>query len=58
MDYRDTINLPKTDFQMKAELPKREPEILKKWEEIGIYGFLLDKGKKAEKSYQEDEKDL
>jgi isoleucyl-tRNA synthetase len=35
MDYKDTLNLPKTDFPMKADLPKREPQILKKWE--GLY---------------------
>ncbi|WP_448587432.1 isoleucine--tRNA ligase [Thermocrinis sp.] len=34
MDYKDTLNLPKTDFPMKADLPKREPEILKKWESL------------------------
>ncbi len=32
MDYKDTVNLPKTDFPMKANLPQREPEILKEWE--------------------------
>ncbi|MBN2255904.1 MAG: isoleucine--tRNA ligase, partial [Deltaproteobacteria bacterium] len=37
MDYKDTLNLPKTDFSMKANLAKREPEMLKKWDEIGLY---------------------
>ena len=37
MDYKETLNLPKTSFSMKANLAKREPEILKKWEEMGIY---------------------
>ncbi|HQR30220.1 MAG TPA: class I tRNA ligase family protein, partial [Anaeromyxobacteraceae bacterium] len=32
MEYKDTVNLPKTDFPMKANLPQREPEILKEWE--------------------------
>ncbi|MFB3884679.1 MAG: isoleucine--tRNA ligase, partial [Thermodesulfobacteriota bacterium] len=40
MDYRQTLNLPKTDFPMKANLAKREPEILKTWEEKGIYRQL------------------
>jgi len=31
MDYKDTINLPKTDFPMKASLAQREPEMLKQW---------------------------
>ena len=37
MDYKDTLNLPKTDFPMKARLSKREPELLKRWEEMDIY---------------------
>ncbi len=37
MDYKNTLNLPHTDFPMKANLAQREPEMLKKWEEIGIY---------------------
>ncbi len=40
MDYRQTLNLPKTDFPMKANLAKREPEIQKAWEERGIYRQL------------------
>ncbi|MCL3882074.1 isoleucine--tRNA ligase [Marivita sp. GX14005] len=42
-DYKDTLNLPKTDFPMRAGLPKREPEWLEKWEKIGIYERLRDK---------------
>lgn len=41
MDYRDTLNLPKTDFPMKANLPKREPDILKMWEARDIYGKMV-----------------
>ncbi|MBT8072260.1 MAG: class I tRNA ligase family protein, partial [Xanthomonadales bacterium] len=37
MDYKDTINLPKTAFPMKANLANREPGILKQWEEMGLY---------------------
>lgn len=37
MDYNQTLNLPKTDFPMKANLPQREPEIQKYWEEKQIY---------------------
>jgi len=37
MDYRDTLNLPQTDYPMRGNLPQREPEILKKWEERNIY---------------------
>lgn len=38
MDYRETLNLPQTDFPMRGNLPQREPDILKKWEETNIYG--------------------
>jgi len=37
MDYKETLNLPQTDFPMKANLAQREPEMLKNWEEMGIY---------------------
>jgi len=37
MDYKDTLNLPRTDFPMKADLVTREPERLKKWEADGLY---------------------
>ncbi len=37
MDYKDTLNLPRTDFAMKADLVTREPERLKKWEAARLY---------------------
>jgi isoleucyl-tRNA synthetase len=40
-NYKSTLHLPKTDFPMKANLPKREPEILKRWEEMDLYGEIL-----------------
>ena len=40
MDYKATLNLPKTSFPMKANLTEREPEILRSWEERGIYHKL------------------
>src|SRR6266404_31392 len=36
-NYKDTINLPRTDFPMKANLAAREPELLKKWDEARLY---------------------
>jgi isoleucyl-tRNA synthetase len=39
-DYKDTLNLPKTDFPMRGNLPKREPEILKHWQDLNIYQRL------------------
>jgi isoleucyl-tRNA synthetase len=40
MRYRDTLLLPKTDFPMKADLPKREPQWLARWQSLGVYGRL------------------
>ncbi len=37
VDLKKTVNLPKTDFPMKANLPAAEPKILSRWEEIGLY---------------------
>lgn len=45
MEYKDTLNLPKTDFPMKANLAQREPEILKGWSEKGVYEQLETEGK-------------
>ena len=42
-DYNNTLNLPKTDFPMRAGLPKREPEMLARWEREDIYHTLLKK---------------
>ena len=45
MEYRHTLNLPKTDFPMKANLAKREPDILKAWEAKGTYRQLSQRAK-------------
>ncbi|MEL6434201.1 MAG: class I tRNA ligase family protein, partial [Pseudomonadota bacterium] len=42
-DYKDTLNLPKTDFPMRAGLPKREPEWLERWGKMRIYTKLREK---------------
>ncbi|MBL4750138.1 MAG: isoleucine--tRNA ligase [Amylibacter sp.] len=42
-EYKETLNLPKTDFPMRAGLPKREPVWLERWENIGIYDRLREK---------------
>ena len=43
MDYKSTLNMPKSGFPMRAGLPKREPEFLAKWEEDHIYDTLMKK---------------
>ena len=36
MDYKDTLNLPVTEFPMRGNLPNREPEMLKRWQELDL----------------------
>jgi isoleucyl-tRNA synthetase len=43
MDYNKTINLPKTEFPMRAGLPAREPAMLERWQEMDLYHELLKK---------------
>jgi isoleucyl-tRNA synthetase len=43
-DYKNTLNLPQTDFPMKANLAQREPEILQKWEDMQLYHKLREQG--------------
>ncbi|MEP2706965.1 MAG: isoleucine--tRNA ligase [Roseibium sp.] len=48
-DYSETLNLPKTEFPMRAGLPKKEPEILARWEKLEIYKKLREQGKDRNK---------
>ena len=45
MEYKSTLNLPKTDFPMKADLPNREPAMLAVWEQSNLYGKIRKKFK-------------
>ncbi len=45
MEYKNTIITPKTDFPMKAGLPAREPGMLERWEQQGLYKAMLEKNK-------------
>jgi isoleucyl-tRNA synthetase len=42
MDYKHTLNLPKTDFPMRANLPAREPGIIARWKDVDLYHLLLE----------------
>ena len=44
MDYRKTVNLPLTDFRMKADLARREPATLARWRDGDLYGKLRERG--------------
>ena len=43
MDYKETLNLPETDFPMKANLTQREPEVISRWEAENAYGEMRKK---------------
>ncbi|AIE59580.1 isoleucine--tRNA ligase [Bacillus methanolicus] len=45
MDYKETLLMPKTEFPMRGNLPKREPEIQAKWEEMNIYQKVQERTK-------------
>ena len=45
MDYKDTLLMPKTDFQMRGNLGMKEPEFQKRWEDLGLYEKVLKKNK-------------
>ncbi|RDE10652.1 isoleucine--tRNA ligase [Pelagibacterium lacus] len=48
-DYSDTLFLPQTAFPMRAGLPQREPEWLKRWEDMDLYRLLRDESRDREK---------
>ena len=41
-DYNETINLPQTDFPMRGNLPKREPQFIQEWEEEKLYHKIME----------------
>ncbi len=47
LDLKSTINLPKTDFPMKANLPQNEPKLLERWGQMGIYERIREARKGA-----------
>ena len=49
MEYKDTLFLPKSSFEMRANLPLKEPKILEEWEEQNIFQQLRAKSKGREK---------
>jgi len=46
-NIKETLNLPQTSFSMKARLPQKEPELIKKWEAMNLYGKIQKKRTKA-----------
>ena len=45
LELKSTINLPKTDFPMKANLPQNEPKMLARWQEMGLYEHIRRPGR-------------
>lgn len=54
MEYSQTLNLPKTDFPMRANLPENELKMCEYWENIDIYGKLMEKNKSNEVFFLHD----
>ena len=48
-DYTSSLNLPKTEFSMKANLPQREPETIEYWNKIGLYDKMIDARRDGER---------
>ena len=46
-DYKSSVFLPKTDFPMRGGLPKKEPELLKRWADMKLFDRLGDGRKQA-----------
>src|SRR5256886_8786697 len=53
-DYSETLFLPKPDFPMRAGLPQKEPELLARWQKLGLYGRLREAAKNRAKSVLHD----
>ncbi len=51
MNYRDTLNLPKTNFPMRANLPEREPQMLEGWKKEDLYNQILERRKNSKNKY-------
>ncbi len=51
MDYKATLNLPKTDFPMKADLPAREPALLERWRSQGLWQRIQQQGAQRSRRY-------
>ena len=43
IDFKDSLNLPSTEFSMKANLPQKEPQFIENWEKMDLYGEMLKK---------------
>lgn len=54
VEYKDTINLPKTAFPMRANLPNREPKTLEKWQQMDLYAKIREQNKGKEKFVMND----
>ncbi len=48
MNYKDTIRLPRTSFSMKGNMIAREPELIRRWEEMDLEGLISEAGKDSD----------
>ena len=47
MEYKDTLLMPKTSFEMRGKLPSKEPGFQKRWKEMSIYEKMLEKSQQV-----------
>ena len=57
LDYKATLNMPKSGFPMRAGLPAREPEMLERWNKIDVYRLLMEKNADYRRLYREQEEE-
>ena len=46
MNYKDTLLMPKTDFEMRGNLPKKEPKYVERWQENDMYNKVIQRRKR------------
>ena len=54
MNYKDTLLMPKTDFEMRGNLPKKEPKYVERWQEANMYEKVLEQNKGNEENHSSD----
>ena len=52
MNYKDTLLMPKTDFEMRGNLPKKEPKYVERWQENDMYNKVIQHGAYVKQSHQ------
>ena len=51
MNYKDTLLMPKTEFEMRGNLPKKEPGYVSRWQEANMYEKVIKQNEKGKNSF-------